>query len=116
MVKDSSSTRDDRKTTKIGLTIHHDAIYIINMMTICTTDCVQARQRCGCVVPHCDVKPRPADAADADAGSIPEMGIEPTAGYLHTVEANGQLELVGLRALRAGFRTFAQEFEAVVRR
>jgi hypothetical protein len=44
------------------------------------------------------------------------MGIELAAGYLHTVDANGQSELVGLRASRAGFRTFPQELEAVVRR
>ncbi len=40
MVKDSSSTRDDRKTVKIGLTIHHDAIHIINLITLCAITCV----------------------------------------------------------------------------
>jgi hypothetical protein len=44
------------------------------------------------------------------------MGIELPTGFLHTVDANEQSELVGLRASRAGFRTFPQEFEAVVRR
>jgi hypothetical protein len=44
------------------------------------------------------------------------MGIELAAGYLHTVDANGQSELVGWQASRAGFRTFPQELEAVVRR
>ncbi len=42
-------------------------------------------------------------------------GIELAADYLNTVDANEQLELVGLRASRAGFRTFPQELEAVVR-
>lgn len=51
-----------------------------------------------------------------DAGSIPQMGIELVACFLHTVDANEQSELVGLRTSRAGFRTFSQEFEAVVRR
>ena len=40
------------------------------------------------------------------------MGIELAAGFLHTVDANGRSELVGLLAVGTGFRTFPQEFES----
>ncbi len=52
----------------------------------------------------------------ADAGSIAQTGIELAAGFRRTVDANGQSELVGLRVTSAGFRTFPQGFEAVLRR
>jgi hypothetical protein len=49
-------------------------------------------------------------------GSVPQKGIELAAGFLHTVDTKEQSKLVGLRAIRAGFRTFPHEFEAVLRR
>lgn len=49
-------------------------------------------------------------------GSIPELGIELAAGSRHIADANRRWELVGLPATRAGFRTFPQEFAAVLRR
>ena len=49
----------------------------------------------------------------ADAGSIPQMGIELATGSWHIADASRRWELVGLSATRAGFRTFPQEFEAV---
>lgn len=52
----------------------------------------------------------------ADSGSIPQMGIALAAGSGHIADANRRWELLGLPAAGAGFRTFPQEFAAVLRR
>lgn len=65
---------------------------------------------------RCDVQTLPTDAVDADAGSIPQMGIELTFCLMRSVGDPAGVELVGLAAVGSGFRTFPQEFAAVVRR
>lgn len=52
----------------------------------------------------------------ADAGSIPQMGIELASRVMRLAGDLGWPELVGFLADGAGFRTFPQEFAAVVRR
>jgi len=51
-----------------------------------------------------------------DAGSIPHTGLEPASWVMHLAGDLGWAELVGLPATGAGFRTFPQEFAAVLRR
>jgi hypothetical protein len=62
---------------------------------------------------HASVRP---GTLIADAGSIPQIGIELAADFRHMAGAKCRWKLVGLFATGAGFRTFPQEFEAVLRR
>lgn len=49
-------------------------------------------------------------------GSIPQTGIELASWLRHLADDLGRAELVGLSEVGAGFRTFPQEFAAVLRR
>ncbi|HUM72718.1 MAG TPA: hypothetical protein PK667_00805 [Nitrosomonas europaea] len=52
----------------------------------------------------------------ADAGSIPQTGIELASFVMHSADDLGRAELVELQAAKAGVPTFPQQCEAVVRR